>query len=169
MPNPRIAPFAVTETFRPSRKDNIAGRLSEVARAKESEVATLDEFLEAVDSVNVKEFKLKSIGKVVKIAPASLVESHRIYADLNVLQENPNDAEARAAWQVAWIVACMVEPVLTTQDARKLIESRNPDIIDLATACQEISGFGLLSERQAAEDAADIETAEEVPGAAPLE
>lgn len=140
-----------------------------MARAKEQQVATLDEFLGAVERVDIEEFELASIGKVVKIAPASLVESHRIYGDLGVLQENPDDMEARAAWQIAWIVACMVEPKITAQHAKKLLESRNHEIVDLAAECQRISGFGVLSEKEAAEVAADLEIAEEVPGAAPLE
>ena len=140
-----------------------------MARTKAQQIATLDEFFGVVDSVATEDFELKSLGKVVKIAPASMVETHKIINDLTMLRDNPDDAEARAAWEAAWIVACMVEPAVTAKGARKLIDSRNPEIRKLAARCQVISTFGVEDEEDAAEEASDIETAEEVPGTAPLE
>lgn len=140
-----------------------------MARTKAQQVATLDEFFGAVNTIETEDFELKSLGKIVKIAPASMVETHKIINDLQMLRDNPDDVEARAAWEAAWIVACMVEPEINAKDARKLIDSRNPDIRRLSTRCQTISTFGVTDEEAAAEEVADIETAEEVPGTAPLE
>lgn len=134
-----------------------------------SDTASREEFLGAVESIEAEEFKLKSLGKSVKIAPASLVETHKILSDLSTIRDNPDDAEARAAWEASWIVACMVEPKITVKDARKLMDSRNPDVRRLSAKCQNISSFGLVDEEEAAEIAEDLDTAEEVPDTAPLE
>lgn len=140
-----------------------------MARTKEQQVATLDEFFGAVDDVITEDFYIKSLDKVVKIAPASMVETHRIINELQTIRDNPDDAEARAAWEVAWVVACVVEPEITTKAARKLINSRNPDVRRLSARCQTISSFGIEDDAAASEESEDIDVAEEVPGTAPLE
>lgn len=134
-----------------------------------SNIADRDEFLGAVHETETEEFELKGLGKSVKIAPASLVETHKILSDLSTIQDNPEDAEARAAWEASWVVACMVEPEITAEDARELMESRNPSVRRLSNRCQEISSYGLVDEEEAAELAEDLDTADEVPDSAPLE
>jgi len=137
--------------------------------SEKKNVASKEEFLGAVDTPFIEEFVIKSIGKVVHIAPANLVDTHRILAELTEIRANPSDADARAAWDAAWVVACMVEPKITAKDARKLIDSRNPDVRRLALRCQAISTFGILDESEAQAEATEIDTAEEMPGTAPLE
>jgi hypothetical protein len=127
-----------------------------------------EDFLVAISAPETQEFKLKSLGKSVKIAPASLVETHKILSDLSTIRDNPEDAEARAAWEASWIVACLVEPKITAKDARKLIESNNSDVRRLSAKCQAISSYSLSDEEEAAEEAENLDTAEEVPGTAPL-
>jgi hypothetical protein len=127
-----------------------------------------EDFLGAISAPETQEFKLKSLGKSVKIAPASLVETHKILSDLRTIRDNPEDAEARAAWEASWIVACLVEPKITAKDARKLIESNNSDVRRLSAKCQAISSYSLSDEEEAAEEAENLDTAEEVPGTAPL-
>lgn len=127
-----------------------------------------EDFLSAISAPETQEFKLKSLGKSVKIAPASLVETHKILSDLSTIRDNPEDAEARAAWEASWIVACLVEPKITAKDARKLIESNNSDVRRLSAKCQAISSYSLSDEEEAAEEAENLDTAEEVPGTAPL-
>lgn len=134
-----------------------------------SDTVSREEFLGAINTVEAEEFKLKSLGKSVRIAPASLVETHKILSDLSTIRDNPEDAEARAAWEASWIVACVVEPKITAKDARKLMESRNPDVKRLSAKCQAISSFSLMDDEEAADIIEDIETAEEVSGTAPLE
>ncbi len=132
-------------------------------------VATREELLQALQKPETEEFYLKSLGKYVKIAPASLVETHRILSSLRLLQENPDDAEAAAAWEMAWVVACVVEPELSTEDAQLLMAARSLEVRRLAQRCQAISGFGVADEMRVAEEASNIDTAEEIPGTAPLE
>lgn len=133
------------------------------------DIANREEFLNAVEDVPTEEFPLKCIGKSVKIAPASVIDMHKCLADMHYLRENPDDAEARAAYEASWVVACMVDPEITSEDARKLMNSRSTDIRRLLNRCYAISNFGPEDEQEAMEIAEELDTAEEVPGTAPLD
>ena len=126
------------------------GKKSSSASAKDagSKVATKSQFMTLATKglVRVEEFYVPELDCVVKIAPAKLADYHRILAQL---QDVALDPEQSAKWELAWVVACLVEPEITPEDAPKLLEARTPTITRLANRCAAISGFGAMDEAEA--------------------
>jgi len=106
-------------------------------------VASKADFLAVKENFKVEEFELKSTGKVVKIAPAPFVKYHEIISELRDAMSTP---ETAAEWELAWVVACMVEPEITVEEALTLVDARCPELSRLSDRCATISGFGYSAE-----------------------
>jgi len=144
-------------------KEGTSASARKSKKASKEKLASKDDFLRlASDEVlekHIEVFHLNDLDLDVKIAPARFRDFHRI---LTEIRESGGTAEEQAELELAWIVACMVEPEITADDAARLMESRSPDIGALAVRCASISGMGYNAEMVArqAVSASDDETPE---------